>query len=46
VYIPAELNDYIQRLQDQSSRFEKELLECDELLEHTTKKGTDKLFLT
>lgn len=36
--VPAELNDYIQRLQEQSNRFEQELLECDKLLENSSKK--------
>lgn len=34
--MPEELNDYLRRLQDQSNKFEKELLECDELLKHSS----------
>ncbi|XP_052797623.1 leucine-rich repeat and IQ domain-containing protein 1-like [Mya arenaria] len=38
VQIPAEVDDYIRRLQEQSNRFEQELAECDELLEESSSK--------
>ncbi|KAL4225103.1 Leucine-rich repeat and IQ domain-containing protein 1 [Mactra antiquata] len=36
--VQNELDDYIKKLQDQSNRFEEELLECDDLLAHNTDK--------
>ena len=33
--MPDELDNYIKRLQEQTSNFERELEECDELITHT-----------
>ncbi|KAK3600773.1 hypothetical protein CHS0354_009199 [Potamilus streckersoni] len=44
-HIPQEVHDYIHRLQEQTSRFEKDLQECDELLQKTVTKNGDNLAL-
>uniref|UniRef100_K1QF97 Leucine-rich repeat and IQ domain-containing protein 1 n=1 Tax=Magallana gigas TaxID=29159 RepID=K1QF97_MAGGI len=36
VVLPAEMSDYINQIQRQASDFEKELAECDELIQHQT----------
>ncbi|KAL3842586.1 hypothetical protein ACJMK2_020580, partial [Sinanodonta woodiana] len=45
-YIPQEVHDYIHRLQEQTSKFEMDLEECDELLQNTVTKSDNLALLS